>query len=168
MNQDLIGYDDIIENSMRLVIYEALKKIEKTGLPGKHYFVVTFAIKYPGVVMPKSLKEKFGDEMTVAIQYQYRDLAVEQDKFKISLSFDGQFEKLEVPYKSVVSFSDPSINFALKFSNYEEMDEQEKLYDEHQANSNSSDSTNQPNIDLSAKVVSLDAFRKNKNKDSDS
>ena len=51
--QDLIGYDEIIESSMRSVIYETLKKIEKTGLPGKHYFIVTFATKFAGVIIPK-------------------------------------------------------------------------------------------------------------------
>ena len=42
MIEDLIGYDEIIENSMRSVIFETLKKIEKDGLPGNHYFIITF------------------------------------------------------------------------------------------------------------------------------
>ena len=41
-NQDLIGYDEIIENSMRGVIQATLKKIENSGLPGSHYFVISF------------------------------------------------------------------------------------------------------------------------------
>ena len=100
MQQDLIGYDDIIENSMRLVIYETLKKVEKTGLPGKHYFMITFLTRFPGVSLPKSLIEKYPDEMTIAIQYQYKSLVVEHDNFKLSLSFDNKFEKIVVPYKS--------------------------------------------------------------------
>jgi hypothetical protein len=54
--QDLIGYDEIIENSMRLVISETLKKVEKTGLLGKHYFVITFLTRFNGVAVPRDEK----------------------------------------------------------------------------------------------------------------
>ena len=166
MQQDLIGYDDIIENSMRLVIYETLKKVEKTGLPGKHYFMITFLTRFPGVSIPKSLIAKYPDEMTIAIQYQYKSLVVEHDNFKLSLSFDNKFEKLVIPYKSVTSFSDPSMNFALKFSmSYEdiEMHDIQDHGESNRANKNSDAEKSVGNIDLSAKVISLDAFRKNKN-----
>lgn len=166
MQQDLIGYDDIIENSMRLVIYETLKKVEKTGLPGKHYFMITFLTRFPGVSLPKSLIEKYPDEMTIAIQYQYKSLVVEHDNFKLSLSFDNKFEKIVVPYKSVTSFSDPSMNFALKFSmSYEDIEAHglDDHGESNRANKNNDEKKAGGNIDLSAKVISLDAFRKNKN-----
>jgi len=157
--QDLIGYDEIIENSMRSVIFETLKKIEKTGLPGKHYFVVNFLTQFPGVTVPKMILEKYPDEMTIAIQYQYKNLIVENNHFKISLSFGGKFEKLIIPYKSITSFADPSMNFALKFSmNYPEDDRNimEDIEDSKPANK-----SKPKEVDLSAKVISLDAFRKN-------
>ena len=163
--QDLIGYDEIIENSMRLVIYETLKKIEKSGLIGKHYFIVTFLTRFPGVSLPKSLAEKYPEEMTIAIQYQYKSLVVEHDFFKVSLSFGGKYEKLTVPYKSITSFADPSMNFALKFSvGYGDIEElQTGDYGESNKANKNGDGTKKDNeIDLSAKVISLDAFRKNK------
>ena len=156
---DLIGYDEIIEASMRSVIYETLKKVEKTGLLGKHYFIVTFLTQFPDVIVPKSILEKYPDEMTIAIQYQYKNLVVEAESFKISLSFGGKFEKLIVPYKSITSFADPSMNFALKFSMA--YPEDEKINTEEFDNSNLSNKTKNKEIDLSAKVISLDAFRKN-------
>ncbi len=161
--QDLIGYDEIIENSMRSVIFETLKKVEKTGLPGKHYFIITFLVRFPGVVMPKSLLEKYPEEMTIAIQYQYKNLVVEQDDFKISLSFSGKYEKLTIPYKAVTSFTDPSMNFGLKFSvNYDDL--VEDGIDDNLSPANKSE-PKKKEIDLSAKIVSLDAFRKNKDQD---
>lgn len=157
--QDLIGYDEIIENSMRSVIFETLKKIEKSGLPGKHYFVVTFLTQFPGVSVPKTILEKYPDEMTIAIQFQFKNLVVENNSFKISLSFGGKFEKLSIPYKAITSFSDPSMNFALKFSmNYPE-DENNSIDDTN--DSKPANKSNPKEIDLSAKVISLDAFRKN-------
>lgn len=166
--QDLIGYDEIIENSMRTVIYETLKKIEKKGLPGKHYFVLTFLTDFPKVSISKTLKAKYQDEMTIVIQYQYKDLKVNHDDFKISLSFNGKYEKLTVPYKSITSFADPSMNFGLKFSvNYDEIEEISSKNPVNKNNTKSKNSTKKDkDIDLSAKVVSLDAFREqNKNND---
>lgn len=163
--QDQIGYDEIIENSMRLVIYETLKKVEKAGLLGKHYFIITFLTRFAGVSIPQSLLDKYPDEMTIVIQYQFRSLAVEQDAFKISLGFGGKYEKLEVPYKAVTSFADPSMNFALKFSmSYGDLNELEleDLDESDQAINENGDKKSSTKIDLSAKVISLDAFRKNK------
>ncbi len=167
VNQDLIGYDDIIENSMRSVICQTLKKVEKSGLLGKHYFIITFATRFAGVSVPKILLEKFPEEMTIAIQYQYKSLIVEEDLFKISLSFGGKYEKLVVPYKSITSFSDPSMSFALKFSmTNEDLEELSAFDDSNRANQENNKERNDSAIDLSAKVISLDAFRKNKdNKD---
>ena len=165
--QDLIGYDEIIENSMRSVVYETLKKIEKNGLPGKHYFIVTFLTKFPGVVIPDLILEKYPEEMTIAIQYQYKNLVVEEQNFKISLSFGGKYEKLNIPYKSITSFADPSMNFALKFSmNYGEIEDLAERFDESNL-ANTSENKNK-DVDLSAKVISLDAFRKNNKPNSES
>jgi hypothetical protein len=166
--QDLIGYDEIIESSMRSVIYETLKKIEKTGLPGKHYFIVTFVTKFPGVLVPKTLIEKYPEEMTIAIQYQFKSLVVDEDLFKISLSFGGKFEKLVVPYRSITSFADPSMNFALKFSmTYGEVEEfaSENHFDENNLANKSKKKIKE--VDLSQKVISLDAFRKSNKPNSD-
>ncbi|MDX2083083.1 MAG: ClpXP protease specificity-enhancing factor SspB [Rickettsiales bacterium] len=165
--QDLIGYDEIIEKSMRSVIYETLKKIEKTGLPGGHYFVVTFLTHFPGVILPEHLTEKYPEEITIAIQYQYKNLVVEKDHFKISLSFSGKNEKMTIPYKAVTSFADPSMNFGLKFSvSYDEIENFENgdYSDLNPANNSRGKEKKLETIDLSAKVISLDAFRKNKDK----
>lgn len=163
--QDLIGYDEIIENSMRSVIYETLKKINKTGLPGNHYFIITFVTQFPGVDIGQDLMAKHHEEMTIALQHQFRNLVVEDEFFKVSLSFDGKDQTLVIPYQSVTSFSDPSMNFALKFStNYSDLDDLDIEFDEsNQANKNNDEQKEVSQVDLSAKVISIDAFRKDKN-----
>ena len=66
-----------------------------------------------------------------------------------------------IPYKSITSFSDPSMNFALKFSvSYVDSNEDEIDVDQ---NSNQTNKKSGATVDLSAKVISLDAFRKNRN-----
>lgn len=165
MQQDLIGYDEIIENSMRSVIFETLKKIEKSGLIGKHYFVITFLTRFPDVSLPAFLLEKYPEEMTIAIQYQYRSLTVEKDHFSIALSFNGKYEKLSIPYKAVTSFADPSMNFGLKFSiSYDDLEgfENSDYGESNRANKSEGKGKKGEAVDLSAKIVSLEAFRKNK------
>jgi hypothetical protein len=167
--QDQIGYDDIIEKAMRSVIRASLQKVQKTGLPGKHYFVITFATRFPETVISKKLLEKYPEEMTIVMQHQYRGLVVEDDYFEVSLSFVGKYEKLHVPYKAITSFSDPSMNFALKFSmNYSEFEHPEDVDfgESNRANKNLNTDKKSAGVDLSAKVISLDAFRKNKDSNS--
>jgi hypothetical protein len=163
--EDLVGYDEIIEESMREVICEILKRVQKNGLLGQHYFIIGFITVFPGVVIPESLKEKYPEEMTIAIQHQYRSLVVDDEGFKISLSFGGKFEKLYVPFKAITSFADPYMNFALKFSlGYKDIENfiaDEDFGESHKANK-TKEETNAKAVDLSAKVISLEAFRKNK------
>ena len=151
---------------MRLVIFEALKKVEKPGLPGGHYFIISFLTRFLGVVVPPHLLEKFPDEMTIAVQHQFRSLKVENDFFKISLRFNGKYENLIVPYKSITSFADPSMKFVLKFTtNYDDISgkDLENYSDSKQINSNFVEQESSANVDLSAKVISIDVFRKNRN-----
>lgn len=154
--QDYIGYDAIIEDSMRTIIHKVFKKIEKQGLQGGHHFVITFSTKAFGVQIPESLRVKFPEEMTIIIQHQFSSLAAFDSYFKIALSFSGSLENLTIPYKAISSFSDPQVNFTLKFNVVE--DEEIEEYEEDL------EPENQDNPDLSGKIVSLDAFRKNHEK----
>ena len=53
--------------------------------------------------------------MTVVLQHQYWDLAVEPDLFSVMLKFGGAPKVLTVPYSAVVRFYDPSVQFLLQF-----------------------------------------------------
>jgi len=151
--QDQIGYDEIIEDSMRIVIYKVLKKVAKNGLHGGHHFIVTFSTKSPGVLVSEALQKKFPSEMTIVIQHQFNSLVVADNYFKISLSFSGILENLIIPYKAISSFADPEVNFGLKFNTINIEDYQEDEAIEKPAN-----------IDLSNKIVSLEDFRKSRDK----
>ena len=50
-----------------LIICEVLKKVVDNGLPGKHYFLIGFLTKFPGVKIAKHLLEKYPEEMTIGI-----------------------------------------------------------------------------------------------------
>jgi len=53
--------------------------------------------------------------MTVILQHQFWDLVVTDDRFEVGLSFGGIPERLVVPFNSIKSFFDPSVQFGLQF-----------------------------------------------------
>jgi hypothetical protein len=53
--------------------------------------------------------------MTIVLQHQFWGLEVNEETFAVTLSFGGKHERLLVPYRSIVSFADPSVKFGLQF-----------------------------------------------------
>jgi hypothetical protein len=53
--------------------------------------------------------------MTIILQHQFWDLTVLEDRFEVGLSFGGIPERLVVPFNSIKSFFDPSVQFGLQF-----------------------------------------------------
>lgn len=165
--QDLIGYDEIIENAMRDVIRKILKSVEIDGLPGGHYFVMSFLTKFPDVKIPEHLLQRFPRDMTIVIQHQFQNLKVEENYFRVDLSFSGIFERLVIPYRAITSFADPSMNFGLRFSISDNSESLEQNFDIAEdkplSKKNSDEKALDASADSSQNVISLDAFRKNKN-----
>jgi len=114
-----INYNDILEKNMINVFADILKRIEKKGLTEGHHLYVTFETKNQKIIMSDWLKKKFTDFMTIVIQYEYWNFKVLKNSFKITLSFNNMKENLEIPFESVVSFTDPYANFGLKLKNVE-------------------------------------------------
>ena len=66
--------------------------------------------------LPDYLREKFPVEMTIVVQHQFWDLEIGDEAFSITLSFQKQLERLTVPFATIRTFADPSVNFALEFT----------------------------------------------------
>ena len=58
--------------------------------------------------------------MTIVLQYEYLNLKVRKNDFKITLSFNDIKSDLCIPYNSVISFADPYANFGLKLNSSNE------------------------------------------------
>lgn len=115
MADDLIRYDILAQDALRGVMRKVLGEVAKTGLPGNHHFFITFMTGAPGVRVSTRLRERFPDQMTIVLQYQFWDLKVTDTGFEVGLSFSEVPEKLEIPYTAVRGFYDPSVNFELEF-----------------------------------------------------
>lgn len=166
MSQEMLRYDRMVEAAKRGVVKQALREVLTRGgqLPGEHHFYVTFRTDAEGVDIPDYLRAKYPTEMTIVLQYQFYDLTVDADKFGVTLSFGGVLRRLVIPYVTIITFADPSVNFVLQFQP-DDMPEiliDEEETEEHEAEADApeakDDGDEQPKP--TGTVVALDAFRK--------
>ena len=115
MADDHIRYDILAQDALRGVMRKVLAEVARTGLPGNHHFFITFLTTAPGVRVSSRLRERYPEQMTIVLQFQYWDLKVTDTGFEVGLSFSDVPEKLEVPFSAVRGFYDPSVNFELEF-----------------------------------------------------
>jgi hypothetical protein len=116
MSNDVIRYDLLVQDAMRGVVRKVLSDASKNGLPGEHHFYITFRTGARGVKLSNRMKERFPEEMTIVLQFQFWDLAVTESAFEVGLSFGNVPEKLVIPFDAIVGFSDPSVDFGLKIT----------------------------------------------------
>ena len=102
------------------ILKDVLITVKNKGLTNNNHIYITFLTKNTNVIIPKWLKDKYPQEMTIVIQYEYYDLEIKDEYFKITLSFNDVKTKLKISYDSIISFADPSANFGLKLKNTEE------------------------------------------------
>ena len=115
MAEDHIRYDILAQEALRGVMRKVLAEVARTGLPGNHHFFITFLTGAPGVRISTRLHERYPEQMTIVIQFQYWDLKVTDTGFEVGLSFSDVPERLEIPFSAVRGFYDPSVNFELEF-----------------------------------------------------
>jgi uncharacterized protein len=115
MATDHIRYDVLARDALRGVLRRVLADAAEHGLPGEHHFFITFLSTAEGVKLSPRLLAQYPEEMTVILQHQFWDLVVTEDRFEVGLSFGGIPERLVVPFNSIKSSFDPSVQFGLQF-----------------------------------------------------
>ncbi len=176
MDSDPFRYDAWIEEALRGVIRRSLTYASENGLPGDHHFYLTFRTDddADGVEVPSYLKAEHPEEMTIVLQHQFDELIVNVDAVWVTLRFNGKPERLRIPFDTMISFADPSVNFGLQLKMSNELEEDTGM--EHSAAHNA-DTDADAGTDLSTgtdgksgkealspkgmgEVIALDAFRK--------
>ena len=109
----MIQYQKILDKNMLNVFKDILKNIKDNGLSNNNHLYITFLTNHKNVVLPNWLKQKYPQEMTIIIQYEYYDLEINENNFSITLSFGDIKTNLKINYNAIVSFADPSSNFGL-------------------------------------------------------
>lgn len=175
MTEETLRYDIWVEEALRSVIKKTVAHVAAHGLPGDHHFYISFMTQDKGVQIPSRLRAQHPHDMTIVLQYQFDNLEADEDGFSVSLSFGGIKERLVIPYASVISFADPSVNFALQLKMLpmegedDHFDEESEHFDaEHlsyfDAMQRESAATKEADEDddmpKTGEVITLDAFRK--------
>lgn len=154
---DKIDYGNLMHRAMRGLIQEVLLGIAKDGLPGEHHFFITFDTMHPDVEIADWLSDRYPGEMTVVIQHWFDNLTVTDEGFTITLNFGDSPETLYVPYDSIQTFVDPSVEFGLRFESQTEAGTDEIP----EAPMDEMVEPDEPTEERKeAEVVSLDQFRK--------
>ncbi|MDC3178270.1 ClpXP protease specificity-enhancing factor SspB [Pelagibacteraceae bacterium] len=109
----MIDYKKILNKNMLNVFIDILKNISKNGLSQNNHLYITFLTNHINNKIPQWLKQKYPNEITIVIQYEFYDLEVRDCDFSITLSFNDIQTKLKIDYGSILSFADPSSNFGL-------------------------------------------------------
>jgi hypothetical protein len=115
MTIDHIRYDILTQDALRNVVRTVLEDAARNGLPGEHHFYVAFDTRADGVKLSQRMRAQYPEEMTVVLQHQFWDLVVTDEQFEVGLSFGGVPERVVVPFASIKSFVDPSVQFGVQF-----------------------------------------------------
>lgn len=115
MAEDHIRYDILAQSALRGVVRTVLADAAKKGLPGEHHFKITFTTTAPGVTLSERMRERYPQEMTIVLQYQFWDLTVSDESFEVGLSFGGVPERIGIPFDAITAFYDPSVQFGFQF-----------------------------------------------------
>jgi uncharacterized protein len=115
MPTDHIRYDLLAQEALRGVLRTVLADVAKKGLPGEHHFKITFSTTAPGVQLSERMNERYPQEMTIVLQYQFWDLTVADERFEVGLSFGGVPERIVIPFDAITAFFDPSVQFGFQF-----------------------------------------------------
>ena len=156
-------YDTMVDEALRGVVRRALKQVIQHGLPGNHHFYITFKTRGDGVSIPPYLLEKYADEMTIVLQFQFWDLKIEEEFFTVALSFNDVRERLVIPFAAITGFADPSVKFGLQFKALEDdAPSDADVPDASDDDTKEALSKGEDDGAARGQVVSLDTFRKKK------
>ena len=109
----MIEYQKILDKNMLNVFKDILTNIRDNGLSGNNHLYITFLTNHKDVELPNWLKQKYPQEMTIIIQYEYYNLEINKNNFSITLSFGDIKTNLKINYNAIISLADPSSNFGL-------------------------------------------------------
>ncbi len=158
-----IKYGQLMHKALRQMLADILSQVAREGLPGDHHFFITFDTTHPGVDMSPGMRARYPkDEMMIVMQSWFEDLAVMKDRFSVTLSFGGVPEPMVIPFESIKTFVDPSVEFGLRFDAHlpaGDGDDQDPL-DTPDAPDDGGDGDGTASGPTPGSVVSLDKFRK--------
>lgn len=154
---DAINYGHLMQQAMRGLMISVLNRVERDGLPGEHHFFITFDTSFEGVEIADWLRERYPDDMTIVIQHWFENLEIFEDRFNITLNFGDAPEPMVIPFDSIKTFVDPSVEFGLRFEEADEDNQEDAAFEDESPMLDEVEAEEKPKVE--AEIVSLDSFR---------
>jgi uncharacterized protein len=120
-----IDYQLLIDEAMLGIVRKILFNIQDEGLLDDQCFYISFRTDYPEVILSERVRQRYPQEITIVLQYQFKNLQVLEDKFSVNIAFSSVPETIEIPFAALTGFVDPSVNFSLQFRKNKEDPETE-------------------------------------------
>lgn len=176
-DKDYIDYEVLLDKAVRNAILDVMSIVAEKGVPEGHRFFITFNTQHERNILPKYLKVGYHDEMTILIQKKYKNLFVSKDSIDVTLYFNGIPERLHIFVDSITAFCDPDHDFALKFGENSDEDDDDEFYDDYflemseHTNENKNNTYNsktlparsnskKESVSIKNNLIMLDRFRK--------
>ena len=115
MDPEKIDYPAILQDALRDAVRRVLEQVAEHGLPGEHQLYIGFRTSFPGVEVPRFLRQQYPEEVTVILEHQFWGLDVTPESFSVLLAFGGSRQRIVVPFAALTAFADPSADFGLRF-----------------------------------------------------
>ncbi|MDP4832481.1 MAG: ClpXP protease specificity-enhancing factor SspB [Rickettsiaceae bacterium] len=110
-----VDYQSLIDEAMLAIVRKVLLDTQDNGLGDDQCFYISFRTDYPEVILSRHVRQRYPKEITIVLQYQYKNLQVLQDRFSVNIAFNSIPETIEIPFSALTGFVDPSVNFSLQF-----------------------------------------------------
>ena len=162
MGSDQIDYQQLTRDALRDVVRKVLAQAAEEGLPGEHHFYLTFDTTHPGVEVSAQARNLYPQEMTVVLQHQFWDLAVDDEAFSVTLRFGGQKQRVLVPFEALTTFVDPAAEFGLNLERVEPEGDHDVVLeaDDDPSADRSDEESVVSRSESGGDVVPIDRFRK--------
>ena len=115
MTPKRIDFPRILQEALRDVVRRVLEEVAEDDLPEFDCLYISFRTDHPGVQMSSQLRQRYPQEMTVVLENQFWDLAVDDDSFGVTLQFNTVPQHLVVPFAALTAFVDPPAEVELRF-----------------------------------------------------
>ena len=115
MDPDKIDYHALLQDALRGTVRRVLEQVAEHGVPGDHQIYIGFRTDFPGVQVPRFLRDQYPEEVTIVLQHQFWGLEVTPEDFSVLLAFGGSRQQIVVPFAALTAFADPSADFGLRF-----------------------------------------------------
>lgn len=159
-----LDYQRMVQDALLGVVRRALAEVGEGGMPEGHHFYVSFRTDDPGVLVPRGLRARYPEEITIVLQFQFWDLAVDDEGFSVTLTFDGAKQRIGASWEALTAFVDPEAEFALRFPPRGGEDGAEETAADGAAAAAAADGAegSPGSADPQDSVVNIDRFRRDK------